>query len=120
MIPLLLDYASPSNYEAQRDRALVGMSADLGRPVRFRGVIVKNAFLLRVALRALGEAVWSDDTWQRAIDILDPVITVHEDRLFFEAFSQDQSVYAALIVDPSVFETEGAVVHGTTNVDFSA
>lgn len=120
MIPFLFDYASPSNYEAERERALLGMSADLGRPVRFRGVVKQDVFLLRVAMRALGEAVWSDDTWYGEGGILDPVITVHPDRLFFEAFSQDQSVYAALIVDPHIFETEGEVVHGTTNVDFSA
>lgn len=41
-------------------------------------------------------------------------------RIVFEAFSQDQSVYAALIVEPAVFEAEGEIVHGTTNIDFTA
>src|SRR6185369_16399332 len=52
--------------------------------------------------------------------ILVPVITVHPDRLFFEAFSQDQSVYAMLVVNPDMFATDGEVITGTTNIDFSA
>jgi len=48
------------------------------------------------------------------------VITVHRDRIFFEAFSQDQSSYVSLIVDPAVFEPMGEVVCGTTNIDFTA
>jgi hypothetical protein len=52
--------------------------------------------------------------------ILDPVITVHPDRIFFEAFSQDRSVYAMVIASPQMFATDGEVVTGTTNIDFSA
>jgi hypothetical protein len=52
--------------------------------------------------------------------VLDPIITVHEDRVFFEAFSQDQSAYGLVIVDRDVLEADGEVVSGTTNVDFSA
>jgi len=52
--------------------------------------------------------------------ILDPVITVHPDRIFFEALSQDQSVYAMVIANPAMFETDGEVRTGTTNVDFTA
>lgn len=119
MIPILIDYATPSVFESTRDRELVGISANGRRPVRFHGKIARQKFLLRVALRALGEVIWSDDTWRGGAD-LDPIITVHPDRIFFEAFSQDQSAYAALIVDPSLFETEGEVRTGTTNVDFTA
>jgi len=120
MIPIYIDYATPSVFESERDRALLGLSANARRPVRFHGRVVKNTFLLRFALRALGETIWSDDTWFSEGGILDPVITVHPDRIFFEAFSQDQSVYASLIVDPALFEAEGEVRTGTTNVDFTA
>jgi len=34
---------------------------------------------------------------------------VHPDRIFFEAFSQDQSVYAMVIANPGLFETERRV-----------
>jgi len=118
------DYASPSSFESDRDRASLGLSANARRPVRFHGRVTRNIPLLRFTLRALGEAIWSSDTWLTQGElmswILDPVITVHPDRLFFEAFSQDQSVYAMVIANPDMFATEGEVVTGTTNVDFTA
>ncbi|REK10960.1 MAG: hypothetical protein DWQ37_15025 [Planctomycetota bacterium] len=117
---VLMDYASPSMFESTRDAAALGLAANARRPVRFHGRVVQHGFLLRVALRALGEAIWSDDTWLAESDILDPVITVHPDRIFFEAFSQDQSSYAGLILDPKIFAAEGEVGTGTTNIDFSA
>lgn len=121
---LAVDYASPSGFESQRDRALLGLSTSTRRPVRFHGRVRRNVPLLRFTLRALGEAIWSDDTWAGEGEIggrvLDPVITVHPDRLFFEAFSQDQSTYAMVIANPAMFDPEGAVVTGTTNVDFTA
>ena len=117
------DYASPSVFQSDRDRALLGVSANARRPVRFHGRVTRNIPLLRFTLRALGQAIWSDDTWASQGEfgwILDPVITVHPDRIFFEAFSQDQSVYAMVIAHPEMFATEGEVVTGTTNIDFSA
>ncbi len=118
------DYASPSVFESDRERALLGVSANARRPVRFHGRVTRNLPLFRFALRTLGEAIWSNDTWVSQGEfgswILDPVITVHPDRVFFEAFSQDQSVYAMVVVNPEMFATEGEVVTGTTNVDFSA
>ena len=119
-----LDYASPSVFESDRERALLGMSANARRPVRFHGQVTRNIPLFRFTLRALGEAIWSNDTWVTQGElmswILDPVITVHPDRIFFEAFSQDQSVYAMVIANPEMFATEGEIVTGTTNVDFTA
>jgi hypothetical protein len=92
--------------------------------VRFRGRVRRNIPMLRFAMRALGEAIWSNDQWfsegEYLAWTLDPVITVHPDRIFLEAFSQDSSVYAALIVHPDIFEAEGEVQTGTTNVDFTA
>ena len=51
--------------------------------------------------------------------ILDPIITVHPDSIFFEVFSKDESTYARLSMDHSAFETEGEVKYGTTNIDYS-
>jgi hypothetical protein len=120
MIPILVDYASPSVFESTRDSAIVGLAANARRPVRFHGRVVRNLFPLRIALRALGEVIWSDDAWYGDAAVLDPVVTVHPDRLFFEAFSQDQSAYGLLIVDPALFDTEGELRTGTTNIDFTA
>lgn len=117
---VLVDYASPSQYDSTADATNVSVATNLRRPVRFHGRVRDRGFILRIALRALGELIWSDDVWYGDAAILDPVITVHPDRVFFEAFSQDQSVYGALIVDPALFETMGDVVTGTTNIDFSA
>jgi hypothetical protein len=120
MIPVVVDYASPSVFESTRDQALVGLSANLRRPVRFHGRVARCLFPLRIALRALGETIWSNDAWYGESVLLDPVVTVHPDRLFFEAFSQDQSAYGLLIVEPTIFDTEGETRTGTTNVDFTA
>ncbi|MBL8113274.1 MAG: SWIM zinc finger family protein [Acidobacteria bacterium] len=52
--------------------------------------------------------------------ILDPVITVHPDEVFFEAFSRDESSYARLGVSQDLFDDVGPFACGTTNIDFSA
>jgi SWIM zinc finger len=120
-----ITYASPSAFTSTRERADLAMAANALRPVSFAGrVLQQHAFLLRVALRALGEAVWSEDHWAGGEEylsrILDPVITVHPDRIWFEAFTQDLGAYASLRVDPEVFAAEGATQFGTTNIDFTA
>jgi predicted nucleic acid-binding Zn finger protein len=51
--------------------------------------------------------------------ILDPIITVHPDEVFFEVFSKDEGTYAKLAIDRSALELDGSVVCGTTNIDFS-
>jgi hypothetical protein len=50
---------------------------------------------------------------------LDPVITVHPDRIFFECFSRDESSYAALSCSHEVFDRIGEFACGTTNIDYS-
>lgn len=119
MIPVVVDYPQPSLFESDTRVDRLGFSANQRRPVRFYGRLRENAFLLRVALRTLGRVVWSDDTWLASQEILDPVVTVHPDVLFLEAFSGDQSVYGLLLLDRGLFETEGEVRCGTTNVDFT-
>jgi len=51
--------------------------------------------------------------------VLDPVITVHPDRVFFECFSRDESSYATLSCDREMFDHVGDVACGTTNIDYS-
>ena len=61
--------------------------------------------------------------WQKQLAIsflLDPVITVHPDELFFECFSQDEATYGRLGVDYEVFDNVGEFACGTTNIDYSA
>jgi hypothetical protein len=117
-----ITYASPSAFNSTREGAELSLAANRG--VRFHGKVVRHGFTLRMALRALGQVIWSQDTWHRASDyfpfVLDPVITVHPDRIWLEAFSRDMSAYAALIVEPTVFELAGETAFGTTNIDFTA
>ena len=103
-----------------------GLSSDEVRPVRFNARIRHHSYPLRLALQTLGELVWSDSTWMDDDEytfwlesVLDPVITVHPDRVFFEAFSQDQTAYGVVIADMSVFEAHGSIDYGTTNIDFT-
>ena len=56
------------------------------------------------------------DTWF----VLDPVITVHPDEVFFECFSQDESSYGRLGVSYEVFQNINEFACGTTNIDYSA
>jgi len=52
--------------------------------------------------------------------VLDPVITIHPDELFFECFSQDESTYGKLGCNYNVFTQLDDFKCGTTNVDYSA
>jgi hypothetical protein len=51
--------------------------------------------------------------------ILDPIISVHPDQVFFEVFSKDEGTYGRLSLDRSAFEVNGEPTCGTTNIDFS-
>ena len=51
--------------------------------------------------------------------VLDPVITVHPDEIFFECFSQDESSYGRLGAGFEVFKNVGEFACGTTNIDYS-
>ncbi len=63
---------------------------------------------------------WLYESNRDAWYVLDPVITVHPERLLFEAFSQDESSYCAVSVKHDVFDRVGEMACGTTNVDYSA
>lgn len=51
--------------------------------------------------------------------VLDPVITVHPDQVFFECFSKDESVYGKLSCGYDVFNNISEFKCGTTNIDYS-
>lgn len=51
--------------------------------------------------------------------VLDPVITVHPDQVFFECFSKDESVYGKLSCGYDVFKDINEFECGTTNIDYS-
>lgn len=51
--------------------------------------------------------------------VLDPVISVHPDSIFFECFSQDESSYGKLSCSYEVFQHISEHAYGTTNIDYS-
>ncbi len=51
--------------------------------------------------------------------VLDPVITVHPDQVFFECFSEDESSYGRLSCSHNVFKNISECAYGTTNIDYS-
>jgi hypothetical protein len=51
--------------------------------------------------------------------VLDPVITVHPDEVFFECFSQDESSYGKLSCSYDTFKEIEEHSYGTTNIDYS-
>ena len=51
--------------------------------------------------------------------VLDPVITVHPDSIFFECFSKDESSYGKLSCNFNVFKEVNEFECGTTNIDYS-
>lgn len=52
--------------------------------------------------------------------VLDPVITVHPDEVFFECFSKDESSYGRLSCSYEVFTKINDFKCGTTNIDYSS
>jgi hypothetical protein len=72
---------------------------------------------LRQSQQAFFEWVLRNDPV--AFILLDPVVTVHPDQVFFEVFSKDEGAYAKLGIDLGAFDLEHAPACGTTNIDFS-
>ena len=90
----------------------------------------KTAYLAykRMKQQASGMSLWEAQRayvdWLARNDplafmILDPIVSVHPDELFFEVFSKDEGSYAKLGVDWSALGGGGDKRYGTTNIDFS-
>ena len=59
MITAVLDYAGPTAVRVDETSSRLGFSTNLRRPVRFHARVKEQVVLLRLALQALGEVVWS-------------------------------------------------------------
>ena len=51
--------------------------------------------------------------------VLDPIVSVQPDAVFFEAFSQDESVYARVRLPQEALDHDRPMQPGTTNIDYS-
>jgi hypothetical protein len=63
--------------------------------------------------------VWVLRNDPAAFILLDPVVTVHPDQVFFEVFSKDEGAYAKLGFDLGALDLAYQPTCGTTNIDFS-
>jgi hypothetical protein len=87
-------------------------------PVSFRGQL-REPVLMRQFMVAMHEVILGDYRWNMRGRLLDPVITVHPDELFFEAFSNDSSSYVRLSARDEAFDIADTPTYGTTNIDFT-
>ncbi|HLU09142.1 MAG TPA: hypothetical protein VK003_05710, partial [Oceanobacillus sp.] len=87
-------------------------------PVSFSGQ-VREPVLMRQLMIAMHEVILGDFRWNMRGRLLDPVITVHPDEVFFEAFSNDSSAYVRLSAKNEAFEVDYEPTYGTTNIDFT-
>lgn len=62
---------------------------------------------------------WLYDHNRAAWLVLDPIVSVQPDAVFFEAFSQDESVYARVRLPMEGLDLERPIQPGTTNIDYS-
>lgn len=93
---------------------VVRLRADLGELQQKKSRIMQPFYK---AQRAYFDYLYKEnrDMWI----VLDPVITVHPDKVFFECFSRDESTYASLSCRHDVFRHLGEFACGTTNIDYS-
>lgn len=119
-------YSGASGVQSTGSSDELGLSTNERRPVRFHARVDRHVHSLKLSLQTLGELVWSEYQWMDEREfarymemVLDPVITVHPDRVFFEAFSQDMSSYGLVVADREIFDPDGEVQCGTTNIDFT-
>jgi hypothetical protein len=100
-------------------------TATVAQMQRVRGELDRLQAELRHRRRDYDRAVqrYFDYIYTRDYDawlVLDPVITIHPDEIFFECFSKDESSYGRLSVNYDVFEDIGEFACGTTNIDYSS
>ena len=113
-----LVYASPSFVSSEPTRTVVGLTANERRPVQLNARIVRDMFPIRLALSTLCEVLFGSlaslgNNHERGMD---PLVTVHSDRVTFEVFSGDGSTYGRVSIDSGAFELEGDVTLGTSTV----
>lgn len=109
-----LDWAAIAEQRASVAREIQSLQAELQTLDRRRSDRWRNFYAARQR--------YFDYLYQKDRDawfVLDPVITVHPDEVFFECFSQDESSYGRLGTSFEVYDEIGEFSCGTTNVDYS-
>jgi hypothetical protein len=110
----LLDLAGVAQQRTKTEQRLRELSQELER--------LRTRSHERLAPFYRARRKYFDYLYRRDIDswyVLDPVITVHPDEVFFECFSQDESSYGRLGTSFEVYQQVQEFACGTTNVDYS-
>lgn len=108
--------------ESGLDRDVLRLAPNIVRdPARFRGRIV-DPLGFRDAMLALHDVVRSElyvspEELERRI--LDPLITVTPEGMFFEALSLDESSYGRIAMRPGALDGLHDTAYGCTNISFS-
>lgn len=100
--------------EAYLQKQITSYKRDLAR-------LLKESKNLNVNFNQSQDKFWS---WLYAQDheawvVLDPVISVQEDGVIFEAFSMDESTYGRVTLPKEELILNEEMQRGTTNIDFS-
>lgn len=124
MTSIALAYANPSALHAGRGLTELALAANLLQPVALHAEVAQHGAMLRLALRAFGQALWGLEHRlpgaQALNPVPDPLLTVHPDRIGLEAFTQDMGAYVSLQIEPDVFRLLGEPRYGSSHIDFSA
>lgn len=102
-------------YEAGLSRQIDGIKTELSEIGKTRNAILGPYYK--------AQKKYFNYLYQKERDfwfVLDPVITVHPDELFFECFSEDESTYGKLSCSYEAFKNVGEFSCGTTNIDYSS
>ncbi len=110
----LVDMAGLAGQRADAARRVKELTERIAEANRKRGARMAPFYKAR---QAYFDWLYKND--RDAWIVLDPVITVHPDEVFFECFSQDESTYGRLGASLEVFKNVGAFACGTTNIDYS-
>jgi SWIM zinc finger len=116
-----LIYASPSAVSCEPARTVVGLTANERRPVRLNARLVRDVFPIRLALSTLCEVLFGSSTSRGGTHErgMEPLVTIHSDRVTFEVFSGDGSTYGRVSIDSGALEPDGDVTLGTSTVDLN-
>jgi hypothetical protein len=119
---LTLAYDAPTAVTMRGAATTVQLATDTQRPAAFRGR-VRDPLRLRQMLSALQGWLDVDARSDQEFSggLRDPVVTVHPDQIFIEAFGSDGSAYLRLSLPISAFEQEHMLLRpGTTTARFSS
>lgn len=102
-------------YKAELQAQISGLQTELGEIYKTREAVMGPFYKSRKK--------YFDYLYEKEKDawfVLDPVITVHPDEVFFECFSQDEASYGKVGCSYEVFKSINEFACGTTNIDYSA